>query len=151
MNRVELQKLAVERIEDARALLDGGRWDFAYYCAGYAVECAIKSCILSRMILTGWVFEEKWKAQECLTHEFAELIRLAGLNFELNAKLAASAAMPMVAGSLPGGPFGTRWGTVLKWSVGSRYQTRSEAEARGLFEAITNDPDGVMLWIQNYW
>jgi len=110
VNRAELQELAKERIKDAKALLKGKRWGFAYYTAGYAVECALKSCLLARMIYTAWVFEEKWKAQECLTHDFRELVRLAGLIAELDAKLAASAAA--AAGGAPGGLFTMHWGIV---------------------------------------
>ena len=65
MNQAELQKMAEERLKDAKALIDGGRWEFAYYAAGYAVECALKSCILARMIDTGLVFQEKFKGDEC--------------------------------------------------------------------------------------
>ncbi len=139
--------MAEERIRDAKALLDGGRWEFAYYVAGYAVECALKSCLLARMIHTAWVFEEKWNARECLTHDFGELIRLAGLTDELNNQLAASAA----GGGSAGGAFAGHWGTVAQWKVGSRYQSRTEAEARALYDAITHNPDGVLLWIRNYW
>src|SRR5262249_20356442 len=87
VNQAELRQMAQERVKDAKALLDGGRWEFAYYAAGYAVECALKSCLLARMIHTAWVFEEKWEAKACLTHEFGKLIDLAGLRDELNNKL----------------------------------------------------------------
>jgi hypothetical protein len=143
VNQAELQKMAGERVKDAKALLDGGRWEFAYYAAGYAVECALKSCLLVRLIHTGWVFEEKWKAQECLTHDFDELVRLAGLTAELNAALAASAAA--------GKEFVANWGVATRWKVTSRYEAKTEAEARELYAAITNDPHGVLKWIQTYW
>src|SRR5947207_1550840 len=92
MNQAELQTMAAERLKDAKTLIDGGRWEFAYYAAGYAVECALKSCILARMIHTAWVFEEKWEAKLCLTHELSRLVQLAGLTDELNSSLKASAA-----------------------------------------------------------
>jgi hypothetical protein len=63
MNRSDLQTLTDMRLLDAQALLAAGRWKFAYYAAGYAVECALKSCVLSRMVETGWVFEERWDAK----------------------------------------------------------------------------------------
>jgi hypothetical protein len=91
------------------------------------------------MIYTAWVFEEKWKAQDCLTHDFAELVRLSGLTAELNAQLAANPA------------FVANWGTALPWKVTTRYLAKSEAEARTLYAAITDDPDGMMKWIQYYW
>jgi HEPN domain len=109
VNQADLRQMAEERIKDARALIRGKRWEFAYYAAGYSIECALKSCVLARMIETAWVFEEKWNAKECLTHDFKELIRLAGLTNALNARLAASAAS--------GDPFNSNWTTVLKWDV----------------------------------
>ena len=151
MNRVELQAMAEERIKDAKALLDGGRWEFAYYVAGYAVECALKACLLAQMIHTAWVFQEKWEAKVCLTHEFGKLIDLAGLRDELNNKLAASAAAAPAVGGPPGGAFAVYWAAALLWKVESRYQPRTEADARELYEAITQDPHGVLLWIKNFW
>jgi len=115
VNRAELQAMAEERIKDAKALLDGGRWEFAYYTAGYAVECALKACLLARMIHTAWVFEEKWEAKDCLTHDFAKLIHLAGMRDELNNKLAASAAAAPLAGP-SGGAFSDRKSTRLNSS-----------------------------------
>jgi len=150
VNRAELQAMAEERIKDAKVLLDGGRWEFAYYAAGYAVECALKSCLLAQMIHTAWVFEEKREAKECRTHDFAKLIDLSGMRDHLNHELAASAAAAS-AGGPPGGAFATFWGRALNWKVESRYQPRTEAEARDLYEAITHDPDGVLLWIKKYW
>jgi hypothetical protein len=143
VNQADLRRMAEERIKDARALIRGKRWEFAYYAAGYSIECALKSCVLSRMIYTAWVFEEKWNARDCLTHDLEDLIRLAGLTTELNARRAHSAA----AGDM----FDTNWNTVLGWDVTSRYVSRTEAEARDLFAAITHNPDGVLRWLKNYW
>jgi hypothetical protein len=139
VNQAELRLLAQERVLDAKALLDGQRWSFAYYTAGYAVECALKSCLLARMIHTGWVFQEKWKAQDCLTHDFKELIDLSGLRDELNASLANNPA------------FRNNWLIVEQWKVETRYVAKTDVEAKELYEAITHDPDGVVKWLQKYW
>jgi hypothetical protein len=151
VNQAELREMAKERIKDAKALLRGKRWGFAYYTAGYAVECGLKSCVLARMVHTAWVFQEKWEAKVCLTHEFAKLIDLAGLRNELDAKLAASAAAAAAAGGPPGGVFAGYWGTVIQWKVATRYESKTEAEAKGLYEAITAKTDGVLKWIQKFW
>jgi len=45
MNRKGLQDLAIVRLKEAKALLDQGFHDGAYYLCGYAVECALKACI----------------------------------------------------------------------------------------------------------
>jgi hypothetical protein len=143
VNQAELQTMAEERLKDAKALLDGGRWEFAFYTAGYAVECALKSCILARMIHTALVFKEKWEAKVCLTHEYDKLVDLAGLKDQLNADLQASAAA--------GKEFALNWGTANQWTVASRYESKTELEARQLFTAISDAPFGVLPWIQKYW
>jgi len=135
--------MAEERVKDARTLIEGGRWEFGYYAAGYALECALKSCILARMIHTAWVFEEKWEVKVCLTHEFAKLVQLAGLTEQLNADLKASAAA--------GGEFAVNWNTAKQWTVTSRYEMKTEVESRKLYAAIADEPHGVLRWTRNYW
>lgn len=139
MNQADLQSPAQVRISDADALIKGGRWSFAYYVAGYAVECALKSCFLARIIYTGWVFQEKAKINECLTHNYGELINLSGLTDELNAQLAANPA------------FVGNWGITTQWKVTDRYGQKTEADPKALYAAITDDPDGVLKWIMYYW
>lgn len=135
--------MAEERLKDAKTLIDGGRWEFAYYAAGYAVECALKSCILARMIHTALVFMEKWEAKLCLTHEFDKLVELAGLTNDLNAHLKASAAADK--------EFVVNWETTKKWTVTSRYEARTEADAKSLYAAIADEPHGVLQWIRTFW
>src|SRR4051795_9453137 len=91
VNQVELRQLAEDRLLDAKTLIDGGRWSFGYYVSGYAVECALKSCVLARMVHTGWVFEPKVRIEGVLTHDFDKLIVIAGLKDQLNNRLAVSA------------------------------------------------------------
>ena len=91
------------------------------------------------MIYTGWVFQEKVKVDECLTHDFGKLIHLSGLTAELNANLGANAA------------FVGNWGVTSQWKVTDRYGQKTEAEAMALYAAITDSPDGVLSWIMNYW
>jgi hypothetical protein len=45
VNRTDFQELADVRIGEAEVLVAQGKWDGAYYLAGYAVECALKACI----------------------------------------------------------------------------------------------------------
>lgn len=139
MNQVELQRLAEDRILDAQALIDGRRWAFAYYTAGYAVECSLKSCILARMIHTRGIFEDKKFAEQCWTHDLGKLVDLAGLTAEMGV---AHGANPTLLGY---------WGVVKDWKETSRYEQKTEADARALHEAITQEPDGVLRWIRNHW
>ena len=41
--RIEFQLLAEQRLDEAKALLDLGKWGGAYYLAGYVVELALKA------------------------------------------------------------------------------------------------------------
>ena len=135
--------MAKERLKDAETLIDGSRWEFSYYAAGYAIECALKSCILARMIHTGWIFKEKQEPRACLTHDFGKLVELAGLADQLNENLKASAAA--------GGEFRDNWATAGKWEVTSRYEAKTEEEAKKLYAAIADEPHGVLRWIRTYW
>jgi hypothetical protein len=144
LNQADLRRLTEERIKDAASLIKGHRWEFAYYAAGYAVECALKSCLLARMVNTGWIFDEETKKiEDCRTHDFSKLIGIAGLRDELNETLKQSAA--------GGGEFASNWNTVSSWKVTSRYESKTELEAKDLYAAITHKTHGVLKWIRNYW
>ncbi len=66
--RAEFQQLAEERLEEAKALLSLGKWGGAYYLAGYAVELALKACIIKRIMATD-AFPEKEFSRNCYTHD----------------------------------------------------------------------------------
>ncbi len=143
MNQAELQLQAEERIKDASALIKEQRWSFAYYVAGYAVECALKSAVLQRMTLTGSVFKDKKFAEKCFTHKFEDLVDLAGLRNELHARFAVSTAA--------NDGFVANWGVACAWTESSRYEFKAESEARALYNTITDATAGVLPWIKNYW
>jgi hypothetical protein len=139
LNQALLRQMAEERILDADVLRAAGRWAYAYYVSGYAVECALKSCVLAQMIHTGGVFANRKFAEECFTHEFGVLVKLAGLTPSLNAELAAN---PVFVGF---------WGTAIQWKETSRYGQKTMLEADALYLAITDNTNGVMRWIRHYW
>ncbi len=37
------------------------------------------------------------------------------------------------------------------WKVTSRYEPCTEADAKKLYAAISDDPHGVLKWIQKFW
>ena len=78
MNRAHWQALAEERILAAQALLAAQKWSSAYYLAGYAVECGLKSCILVRLAANPRViFEEKKFSEKCWSHDIEGHVTLA--------------------------------------------------------------------------
>jgi HEPN domain-containing protein len=139
VNRTELQQLARDRVEDARVLLDNSRWTAAYYLAGYAVETALKACILRFVEETGVIFTDKKFAERCWTHRIEDLVKQANLEPVRGQDIGANATL------------GSYWGVAEAWTEVSRYQQKTEADARDLFEAVTSDPDGVFRWIQQHW
>lgn len=142
MNRAQLQALAERRLQDAERLLLDGRWPAAYYLAGYAAECGLKSCILRHVEQTGMIFRDRKYLKalgDCWTHQLDLLVTLAGLTPQLGIDTGANPAL-----------FGF-WGVVKDWEETSRYEDKTEVEARALYEALTHEPNGVMRWIRTHW
>src|ERR1700687_4086608 len=81
VTKLDLQRLAEMRIREAGILLAAGEFDGAYYLAGYAVEFALKVCVLVRLSDL-WHGDKKQAtefATRCYTHDLADLLKLAEL------------------------------------------------------------------------
>jgi hypothetical protein len=140
VNRTDFQRLAHDRIADARALLAAKRWSAAYYLAGYAVECGLKYGILARMTAEPEViFEEKRYSERCWTHDLVQLMALAGLKTALASDIATNPDLL------------ARWNVVRDWSEQSRYARTTRARAEELYDAITDRKHGVLSWIKTRW
>jgi len=133
-SRAEFQQLADERLDEAKALLDLGKWDGAYYLAGYAVELILKACIIKRLMGTD-AFPTKDFSKDCYTHILTKLLDLAGLD----AALATSHAN-MKANR----------GVTKDWSEQKRYHRITEVEARALVNAIEDVEYGVLPWVKTH-
>ena len=136
-----LPAAAAERIADAQALLAAQRWSAAFYLAGYAVECGLKSCILARVETTGVIFEEGGRkfVQECWTHDPEDLLGLAKLKA---ARDSDAANNPLLKAN---------WQALVSWSEAARYKQWTQAEATSLFNAINDPMNGVLQWIRQHW
>lgn len=142
MDRKKLQRLAEARLKDAKALLGRKRWAGAYYLCGYAVECALKSCLLRYLGESEAVFGDASYLKslaDCWTHDLVKLVKLAGLDAEFGAARGANPALARF------------WDVTKAWKESSRYEEKSEAEARALFEAVSHKSDGVFPWIRSRW
>jgi HEPN domain-containing protein len=133
-----LQQLARDRIRDAKALLAAGRWAGAYYMAGYAVECGLKSCVIAYLLRTDQFPERKY-SEQCWTHDLERLMGLAGLEGALGTATAADVSL------------NDNWTTVKDWDESSRYARRTKAEAKELYRAITDKKHGILAWIKFHW
>ena len=143
MDRKSLQKLAKERLKDAKALLGRKRWSGAYYLCGYAIECGLKACLLRHLGESAALFSDrdyvKKDLVQCWTHDLEKLMQLSGLESHFGAACGADPLLDRF------------WKVTKDWDENSRYEEKTEAEAKALFEAITQQPNGVFEWIQSRW
>jgi hypothetical protein len=138
VNGAELQRLARDRILDAKALLGARRWAGTYYLAGYAVECGLKACIIARLMRTD-DFPERKFSEQCWTHNLVQLLTLAGLKTALDLDIAADPDLL------------ANWEVVKDWTESSRYARMPKAKATELYDAITEKKHGVFSWIKRRW
>lgn|GEM_PF-29722 len=97
VTRADFQQLAEVRLQEAKALLDLGLWDGAYYLAGYAVEVALKACIIKKVMATDAFLEKKF-SENCWTHDIEKLVVLAGL---MPLWITATTADPILSANSP--------------------------------------------------
>ena len=142
MNRSNLQQLATDYLSEAEVLLAAEKWAGAYYLAGYAVEVALKSCVLARIEQHGRIFDDEKFLKDlagCWTHDLMKLVKLAGLTEELNRLLREK------------DDFIGFWAVATDWDESSRYKRKGRIEAESLHLAITHESRGVLAWIKSYW
>jgi HEPN domain-containing protein len=140
MNRRDWQRLANDRLADARVLLAGKRWSAAYYLAGYAVECGLKACILVRVAREGEViFLDRRFSEKCWTHDLEALLELAGLRTSFDAARAGDAGLAAY------------WDSVKDWDESKRYIRTAKDLAEQLYEAVADKKHGVLRWIKSRW
>jgi hypothetical protein len=131
----DFQILADKRMREARVLLGVNEPDGAYYLAGYAVECALKSCIIKKLNVSD-EWPERNFSDLCYRHELIVLLRLAELETAMNAE-------PGVLGN---------WGQVKEWRETSRYEHgKTATEVMSFLDAIDGPVDGVLTWIKSHW
>jgi len=134
-----LLDMAWMRVGDARALLDAGRTDAAYYLAGYAVEFGLKAVIAASMEAS--VFPGKQRFSEVWTHNPEKLAQIARLAGPLEARRRAEPA------------FRWNWRVVSAWSETVRYQpggSFNAIRAASLLDAVSDETSGVLPWLTTF-
>jgi HEPN domain-containing protein len=137
MDRRDLQALSRVRLKESRALLRLGLYDGAYYLAGYAVECALKSCIAKRTVRHE--FPDKKRVDSSYTHDLWSLLKVAGLGDAFQERARADAS------------FKDNWDTVASWTEQSRYNRNEAKPAQDLFMAVIAKNHGILSWLKLYW
>lgn len=137
LNRTELKQLTRARIREAKLLLDNGKYSGAYYLSGYSIECAIKACIARRT--RRHEFPDKAFVNKIYTHDLVQLMSSAGLKVQLDADIVANSGLA------------ANWSTVKDWNEKSRYEFKTELQARDLYQSIVSRSNGMLRWIRQYW
>lgn len=134
MNRAEWQRLSRARQREAKILLDAGEHAGAYYLIGYAVECALKACIVRH--LPPRAMSDRKTINAFYTHDLDQLLALA----ELKSDLLADADRHKC------------WLTVRDWSEQARYRGDVTSDAaHGLYRDCTRPGGGVLPWLRRRW
>jgi hypothetical protein len=119
-------------------LLTAGQWEAAYYLLGYCVECALKACVAKQFRLHE--VPDKKLVNSFYTHRLDELLTISGVKSDMEIHAKADFR------------FEINWNTVRDWSESARYEIGStEAVARGMYDAVTNDVAGVLPWLKTRW
>jgi len=102
----DLRAIARARLRDAQVLLNGKRFDGAFYLSGYAVELALKARICRTLKWpdfprSGREFED---FRSLRTHSLEVLLKFSGVAERVTARHAAE------------------WAVVVRWDPEKRYQ-----------------------------
>ena len=118
-------------------MLSNGNYSGAYYLCGYAVECALKSCI-SKKINQSEIPDKKF-INDCYTHNLKDLVKLAGLENARNVLERNDAN------------FAASWAITKDWNETGRYNIFTQIQAQELYNSITSRRGGILSWIRLYW
>ena len=145
LTRPNLQVLAESRLTEARILNSNGQHDGAVYLAGYALEFALKARVCK-------ILDSDYPVEfRCfLTHKIQELVKLAGLEKQLNQQRALDL------------DFGNNWSVVVGasasmpqgWSEKLRYRkigSATAADADLFLQALDDPAAGIFTWIKKLW
>lgn len=132
--------LTEERLEDAAVLFAAERWSALYYLSGYAAECGLKACLVKYVERTPHiVFSTKKFSENCWTHSLVDLARFCGLEDARDAAFASNSLLK------------ANWTQAIQWDEHSRYSQIPRDRAEKLYQAITDQHNGVMSWIKSHW
>jgi hypothetical protein len=108
--------------------------------AGYAVECALKACIIAHLNKS-----EEWPepgfSNRCYKHSPETLLELTGLVAACDAEATSDSE------------FAINWNIVKDWTEEARYDHAiiDEAKAKAIYSAIAEQNHGVLQWLKKHW
>lgn len=117
----DLNTLSKDRLEDAKALYNAGRYDGAFYICGYALELGLKKRICETLGWPGYpnTSKEFEDLKSFRIHNLEMLLRLSGVEGRIKGQLL------------------TEWSVVNAWDPEIRYSTvaKSGPQVKLMLEA----------------
>jgi hypothetical protein len=138
-SRLQLQELALLRLEEAEALCASGLFEGCAYLCGYVVELALKARICANLGLSEYPEKGSRLREAMKSHVLEDLGLLAGMFRELTTNRPELLA---------------NWSTVNEWKRDWRYEPKGRydrAAAEKFLDAIRAKPDGVLTCISAHW
>lgn len=135
-----LTRLAETRLHEARVLLNNHCFEGAYYLAGYAVECAIKS-VIARSFREAEIPDRAW-VQAIHTHNLRQFLKHAYPEGGLVLACEHDSALE------------AHWAAACLWGEQERYKMMTEdgevsgqSRAEALIRAVGDPEHGVLRWL----
>jgi hypothetical protein len=137
--RAVFQQLAQLRLDEAKILLRDCQPSGAYYLGGYSIECALKAIIAKQF--RGDEIPDKALVNRVYTHDLSDLIRLAGLEAELDAARRIDSELDR------------RWSIVKNWKEQARYSVWTSGDASAMIDSVAGDnhSEGLFQWLTARW
>ena len=80
----ELENLCTDRLEDAKTLFRAGRYDGAFYLAGYVIELGLKNKICRTLDWPGYPSLDEFRGLASFrTHDLEVLLHLSGVETKI--------------------------------------------------------------------
>jgi HEPN domain-containing protein len=135
LDRQTFKRLALLRLVEAKALLDGGHHHGAYYLCGYAVECALKACLAKQAKRHVFPPRPNEVRDYYWTHDLNKLLSRIGAPLTSTLKNDKN------------------WAVVKDWAEDNRrYSTDTTPElARQIYGAVADKKNGVLRCIRKHW
>lgn len=138
--RNEFKNISNTRLKEVKALYRNGLHDGAVYLSGYVIETALKARICK--LLDSDYPETGTVSRSYLTHKFDDLVKLAGLQNQLDNERNANLN------------FNINWLLVNNWTETIRYKsigTTTKTDVEDIMNAMQDPNDGILTWIKKRW
>ena len=154
-NPTEIKKLAQTRLEEAEILCQAGKYDGAYYLAGYSIELTLKARICEKLEIDN-LFDDSDKQDENInavrknfkTHDISQLLIFCGLFKKLQRDKALNRVLMKTYGD-----FIAPSNKNNKWSEQVRYSFAIGGTFKEIFVkdfiTLLKDQQGLLEWIKN--